>query len=165
MDYLKIFIALTSAAVVVEAGMLIAMYLAIRQSALRLETLAGDVCNKLMPIVDLALSMVTELRPNLKSCVSNASRSSTLVRHQVEQLSMTIGELNRRVRLQIIRGDELISRSFDRVEQTNNLVHKTVIVPVHRVSAIFHGVFAGMQFLLSAKNSPSLHCGGHRPSE
>ena len=40
MDYLPIFIAVTAAAVVIQAGILVAMYLAVRQSAARMETLA-----------------------------------------------------------------------------------------------------------------------------
>jgi len=42
-DSLNIFIAVTAAAVVIQAGILVFMYLAIRQSGARMEALADEV--------------------------------------------------------------------------------------------------------------------------
>jgi hypothetical protein len=53
-----------------------------------------------------------------------------------------------RARLQVIRADEMLSRTFDRVEHTTDVVTKTVVSPVRHVSGIFRGVTAGVEFLL-----------------
>jgi hypothetical protein len=53
-----------------------------------------------------------------------------------------------RARLQIIRGDELLSRTLDRVEETSDMVHKTVVSPVRQFAGLIQGVTAGLEFLL-----------------
>jgi len=152
MDNLTIFIAITAAAVVIQAGILVAMYLAVRQSTARLEALANEVRNKVMPTAELAQSMLTEARPKLENIVANLSDSSTILRSQLQRIDATVNDAVDRARLQVIRADELVGRTLDRVEQTTDLVHKTVVSPVRQVSGLFQGVMAGMEFFFSGRN-------------
>ena len=39
-------------------------------------------------------------------------------------------------RLQVIRADELLTRTLDRVERTSDMVHTTVVSPIRQVSGI-----------------------------
>jgi len=152
MDNLTIFIAVTAAAVVIQAGILVAMYLAVRQSSARLEALAEAVRSKVLPTAELAQSMLTEARPKLETLITNLSDSSTILHTQLERLDATVNDVVDRARLQVIRADELVGRTLDRVEQTTDLVHKTVVSPVRQVSGLFQGVMAGMEFFFSARN-------------
>ena len=154
MDNLTIFIAITAAAVVIQAGILVALYLAVRQSAARVEALASEVRGKILPTAEMAQSMLAELRPRLEALVTNASESSTIVRHQLERLDATVSDVIDRARLQVIRADELLGRTLDRVEQTTDLVQKTVVSPVRQVSGVFQGVVAGMEFFFTGKRRP-----------
>src|SRR5580700_6135096 len=122
MDYLPIFIGCTAAAVVIQAGILVAMYLALRQSAARMETLATEV-----------------------------SESSTVVRAQIERLDATVNDAIDRTRLQVIRADELLSRTLDRVESTTDMVHKTVVSPVRQLSGLVQGITSGLDFLFGGR--------------
>jgi hypothetical protein len=56
-----------------------------------------------------------------------------------------------RARLQIIRADELLSRTLDRVEQTSEMVHKTVASPVRQVSGLMRGITVGIESLFSGQ--------------
>jgi chromatin segregation and condensation protein Rec8/ScpA/Scc1 (kleisin family) len=152
MDNLTIFIAVTAAAVVIQAGILVAMYLAVRQSTARLEALANEVRNKVLPTAELAQSMLTEARPKLENLITNLSDSSTILHSQLERVDATVNDVIDRARLQVIRADELVGRTLDRVEQTTDLVHKTVVSPVRQVSGLFQGVVAGMEFFFAGKN-------------
>jgi hypothetical protein len=151
MDNLTIFIAVTAAAVVIQAGILVAMYLAVRQTSVRLEALATEVRAKVLPTAELAQAMLAELKPKLETLVANASDSSTIVRNQLERVDATVKDVIDRTRLQVIRVDELLGRTLDRVEQTTDLMHKTVVSPVRQVSGVFQGVVAGMEFFFSGK--------------
>jgi hypothetical protein len=57
------FIAVTGAAVVLQAGILVALYLAVRKTTTRMEALADEVKTKAVPTLDTAHAMLTELRP------------------------------------------------------------------------------------------------------
>ena len=60
MDYLPIFVGVTAAAVVIQAGILVALFVAVKKSTSRMEALATEVKTKVMPTVDTAQSMLVE---------------------------------------------------------------------------------------------------------
>jgi hypothetical protein len=151
MDNLTIFIAVTSAAVVIQAGILVAMYLAVRQTTARTEALANEVRSKVLPTVELAQSMLADLRPKVESIVNNFNESSAMARHQMERLDATMSDLLDRARLQVIRADELVGKALDRVEETGELVSKTVVSPVRQVSGVLQGLTAGLEFFFSGR--------------
>ena len=45
----------------------------------------------------------------------------------------------------------LVSRTLDRVEETSDMVHKTVVSPVRQFSGLIQGVTAGVEFLLGGR--------------
>jgi len=154
MDNLTIFIAVTAAAVVIQAGILVAMYLAVRQTSARTEALASEVRGKVLPTVELAHSMLADLRPKIESIANNFSDSSAMLHHQVERLDATMSDLLDRARLQVIRADELVGRALDRVEETGDMVHKTVVSPVRQVSGVLQGLTAGLEYFFSGRRRP-----------
>ncbi|MGH9498396.1 MAG: hypothetical protein ACRD3L_04590 [Terriglobales bacterium] len=151
MDNLTIFIAVTSAAVVIQAGILVAMYLAVRQTTARTEALANEVRSKVLPTVELAHSILEDLRPKVEGIVNNFTESSVIARNQMLRLDATMNDLLDRARLQVIRADELVGRALDRAEETGDLVNKTVVSPVRQVSGILQGLTAGLEFFFSGR--------------
>jgi methyl-accepting chemotaxis protein len=143
-----LFIALTGAAVVLQAGILAALYLSVRKSSARLEALAVEVKTKALPTLESAQAILTELRPKLTVIADNLTETTHSVRSQVERMDATVNDVVDRARLQIIRGDELLSRTLDRVEETSDMVHKTVVSPVRQFAGLIQGVTAGLEFLL-----------------
>lgn len=159
MDKLTVFIALTGIAVLLQAGVLLAMYLAMRKSSERMEAIANEVKAKVLPTVEQAQEMLTAIRPQVEVIVDNLEGTTTLVRSQVERVDATVNDVMDRARLQIIRGDELITRTMDRVEQTTDIVQKTVVSPVRQLSGLMHGVGAGLEFFFGARGQKN---GGRR---
>lgn len=151
MDNLTIFIAVTSAAVVLQAGILVAMYLAVRQTTARTEALANELRSKVLPTVEMAQSMLADLRPKVEGIVNNLSESSVMARNQMARLDATMSDLLDRARLQVIRADELVGHALDRVEETGDLVNKTVVSPVRQVSGLLQGLTAGLEFFFSGR--------------
>jgi hypothetical protein len=151
MDYLPIFVGVTAAAVVIQAGILVALFVAVKKSTSRMEALATEVKTKVMPTVDTAQSMLVEWRPKMDTIASNVSEATTVVRGQVERLDATVTDIVDRTRLQVIRADELLNRTMDRIEETSDAVHRTVISPVRQLSGIIQGLTAGLEFLLGGE--------------
>ncbi len=147
-----LFIAITGAAVLLQAGLLAAMYLAMRKSSARLEAIATEVKAKALPALETAQSILTEIRPKLQVIADNLQESTILMRLQVERLDATMNDVVDRARLQVIRADELLSRTLDRVEQTSDLVHKTVVSPIRQVSGVLQGITAGIEYLLGSRH-------------
>ena len=147
MDYLPIFVGVTAAAVVIQAGILVALFVAVKKSTSRLEALA----TKVMPTVDTAQTMLVEWQPKIDTIASNVAETTTVVRGQVERLDATVTDIVDRTRLQVIRADELLNRTMDRIEETSDAVHRTVISPVRQLSGVIQGLTAGLEFLLGGE--------------
>jgi len=150
-DYLPYFVGVTAAAVVLQAGILVGLFLAVRKTSARVEALAVEVQTKVLPTVDMANSMLKDLRPKIETVVENVSESSTMVRVQIERIDATVSDLIDRTRLQVIRADELVNGTMDRLEQTRDVVHKTVISPIRQISGLVQGVTAGLEFLIGSR--------------
>lgn len=148
MENLTVFVALTGAAVALQAGVLVAMYVTMRKSSARMEALALEVKTKALPTLETAQAMLAELRPQLTVIADNLTETTHSVRSQVERMDATVSDVVDRARLQIIRADELLSRTLDRVEETSDVVHNTVISPVRQFAGLIQGVTAGIEFLM-----------------
>jgi len=146
-----LFIAVTAAAVVLQAGILAALYVAVRRSSARVEALAVEVQAKALPALAMSQAMLTELGPKLTVIADNLMETTHSVRSQVERMDATVSDVVDRARLQIIRGDELLSRTLDRVEETSDMVHNTVVSPVRQFAGLIQGVTAGIEFLLGRR--------------
>jgi len=157
---LTIFIAITAAAVLLQACILAAMFFTMRRSASRMEALATEVKTKVLPTVEQAQAMLTEMRPKLQVIAENLAQATTALTAQVKRVDATVSDVIDRSRLQIIRADELLTRTMDRVEQTSDMVHKTVISPVRQVSGRMQGLTVGLEFLF--RNRGGRKNGGSR---
>lgn len=150
-NLLTAFIVLTAIAVVIQAGILVALYVAVRKSTAKMEALATEMKSKVVPTMETAQSMLVELRPKIEAVATNAAESSTLVRNQLGRLDATLNDVLDRTRLQVIRADELLNRTMDKVEETSEVVHKTVVSPLRQVSGLISAISTGVEVFLGQK--------------
>jgi methyl-accepting chemotaxis protein len=156
-DNLTLFIAVTAAAVVLQMLILLAMYMAVRKLSARMEALANKVEDttstvmpKLLPLLENAQSMQQEFKgfmevakPKIDVVLDNLSHITTTARGSVERIDATVNDAVDRVRLQVIRGDEMVTRTLDRVEETSEKVQHTVMSPLRQVSGIVQAISVG----------------------
>jgi hypothetical protein len=109
------------------------------------------VKTKVLPTISQAEILMTDIRPKLEVIAENLQDSTTVLRNQVERMDATVKDAVDRGRLQIIRADELLTRTLDRVEQTSDMVHETVISPVRQLSGLIQGLTVGLEFLFGGR--------------
>ena len=107
--YILIIIATSFA---IQAGIMVALFLAVRKSSARMETLATEVKTKAIPTIEAANAFLTELRPKVDVIVENVTNTTGMVRSQIQRLDATVSDVVDRTRLQVIRADELLSRTL-----------------------------------------------------
>jgi hypothetical protein len=139
------------AAVMVQAGIMVGLYLAVRKSTAKMEALATEVKSKALPTIETVQSMLVEMRPKIDVMTTNFSESSTLVRNQLGRIDATLTDALDRTRLQVIRADELLNRTMDKVEETSEIVHKTVISPLRQVNGLMAAISTGVEVFLGQK--------------
>ena len=141
---LTAFIAVTSIAVIIQAGILVALYVSVKKSSDKALAIAEQVQAKAMPALDNAHAILDDAKPKIQTITSNLVEVTTSLKSHGDRADLTVADLLDRTRLQIIRADEMVSRALDKVEETSELVEHSVISPVKQVSAIIQGVTAGI---------------------
>ena len=162
---LRVFIAVTTFAVVVQAGILVGLYLAVRKSTAKMEELAAQVTTRALPTMETVQTMLVELRPKIEAITAkveaiagrveeisaNVSESTTTVKNQINRLDATVTDSLDRARLQVIRADELLSRTIDKVEETSEVVQRTVTSPIRHVNGLVAAISTGVEVLMGHK--------------
>jgi len=154
-NLVPVFIIATAVAVIIQAGILVALFLVVRKTTGRVEALATEVKTKALPTMETAQAMLVELRPKVNEIVTNVDQSARMARAQMERLDATVSDVVDRARLQVIRADELVNRTLDRVEETSDMVHRTVVSPIRQVAGVMQGLSAGLEFFLGRKRRQS----------
>ena len=149
--WLIAFVALTAVAILLQAGILAGMFFALRKTSAKVESLAEEVKNKVLPTAELAHSMMLEMRPKIENVVDNVSVSTTMLRTQMERVDATLTDIVDRTRLQVIRADEFVNSTMDKLEETREAVQRTVVSPVRHLTGIMHGVGAGLEAFFSRR--------------
>jgi outer membrane murein-binding lipoprotein Lpp len=150
-NWLIAFTGVTAAAVVLQALILGGMYFAMRKTSAKVESLAEEVKTKVLPTAELAHSMMEELRPKIATVVDNVSTSTTMLRTQMERVDATLTDIIDRTRLQVIRADEFVNSTMDKLEETREAVQRTVVSPVRHICGLMHGVTAGVEAFFGRK--------------
>lgn len=149
--WLIVFVALTAVAILLQAGILAGMFFAMRKTSAKVESLAEEVKTKVLPTAELAHSMMVDLRPKIETVADNVSVSTTMLRNQMERIDATLTDIVDRTRLQVIRADEFVNSTMDKLEETREAVQRTVVSPVRHLTGIMHGVGAGFEAFFSRR--------------
>jgi hypothetical protein len=137
------FIIVAAVAIVVQMGVLVALYASTRKTGERVQALAAQMEEHGIPALKMARELLEENGPRIKEMVVNANATVSNLREQVQRIDVTVSDVVDRTRLQVIRADELVTRTIDRVEETTEFVHHTVISPVRAVAGLLQGITAG----------------------
>jgi len=148
------FIVVTALAVVIQAGVLVSLYISVKKTSSRVESIAGDLQQRAVPALDAATAILNNSRGNLQTLTENLAATSTSLRNQVERVETTMGDIIDRTRLQVIRADELVSRTLDRVEETSEFVQHTVISPVKQLAGLVSGLTVGLDAFFRRRKGP-----------
>lgn len=152
--YVNIFIIVAAVAIVAQTGILIALFSAFKKSSARMETLATEVHARAIPTLDAAHGLIVSAQPKVETIVENLAAASTTVRSQVERLDATLDDVIDRTRLQVIRADELVTRTMDKVEETTDIVQRSVISPIRVASGFLQGLTAGLSTFFRRGRQP-----------
>ena len=149
-DKLTLFIAVTAAAVVLQMLILAAMFFTMRKLSGRVTTLADDLYPRVVPLLEETKKLTRDVqgmletsRPKVDAILDNASVISATARNQTQKIDVALTTFMDRAKIQAIRADELVSRTFDKVEDTSSKVQNTVTAPFKHLNGVLQGIGVG----------------------
>jgi hypothetical protein len=146
-----IFVIVAAVAIVIQMGILIALYVGMRQAASRMEGIAGRLEQQTGPLLTTAGAILEDAQPKIAEITSNLAESSATVRAHVSQMADATGEIMERARLQAVRMDEFVGSTMGKIETASEILETKVLSPVRRVQGIIAAVNAGLGVLRSAR--------------
>ena len=144
---LTIALILVAVAVLMQAGAMLGIWLAIRKLPGQVESVRSDVKARIDPLSQSVLEIVNNSREPLRTISANLAEISTVLRNRTAGADQVAAELLDKSRLQIARVDRMVTELVEKVETTADAVQKGVLGPVNEVSAVFKGVRSGLEFL------------------
>ena len=126
---LTLFVALTAIAVTLQAGVLVAIFIALA----RVEKDTRQLRRKLDERIDPILDNVEQVTGNL--------------RRQVDKIDRMTDVVDGRLRVQIARLDSLLTDALDKVEEAGGTVRENVAGPMREAAAVLQGVRAALSNL------------------
>lgn len=149
---LTVFVGLSTLAIVIQMGILIALYVSAKETGARLQSLSKKMEEDLVPLIQEARAVLADSGPKIRETVDNLTAISVVLHQQTERINLALNDVVDRARLQVKRADEMVGRAFDRVEETTETIQRVVASPMGKINAVMTGVMAGLgEFLGNRK--------------
>lgn len=145
--YLTVFIAVTAAAVVLQAAILVASYLRLAKLDEETKGLRRQLSEQAGPILHNVEEISLTVRENSRLMFDDLSALSHDARRQIEKFDRLTDEFADRLRLQIVRLDELLTQTLESLEKAGSTLKENVVGPVREAAAVLQGVKAAIDFL------------------
>jgi len=146
-----IFVVVAAVAIVVQMGILFALYRALRQTSERMEGIAGRLEQQATPVLATAAAILDDAKPKIAEITTNLAETSASVRSHVSEVGHATSEIVERARLQAARIDEFVISAAQKVEATSELLQHKVLSPMRRVRAVVTALNAGLSFFKSTR--------------
>jgi hypothetical protein len=148
--------------VLIQAGVLIGMYIAVRKAVKEASELSAQVKQHVLPVVTVARGLVEDISPKLKVATANLVEVSTTLRTQTEHLNKAVRDVTGMAQAQAVRVDEMATAVLDGVTNATAAVQHSVATPLKQVVGVLNAVRAGVE-ALRKKDRPTHveHDGGN----
>ncbi len=148
---LTVALILVAIAVLMQAGAMLGIWLAIRKVPGQIESVRSDIKQRLDPLTQSALEIVNNAREPLRTITANLVEISQILRDRTSNADQVAAELLDKSRSQIVHVDRMVSELVEKVETTADAVQKGVLGPIQEVSAVIKGVRSGLEFLFTRR--------------
>lgn len=139
---LLVFVALTGAAVLLQAVVLLALFVTLRKSVKSLGEQVDELRSKALPVLTDVKEYLDRVGPRIESVAKDLESVAHGLRAQSTEMQVVATEMMDRVRRQSSRIDHMFSGVLDSAEKAGNIVSDVVTVPLRQLAAIAASVRA-----------------------
>ena len=140
---LTLFVALTAIAVIMQAGVLIAIYLVTKRTSEKIDKFAKDAQELMVPMRSIA--------DNMKTVSEDLIELGLSAKEQFRRVEAIITDAGQSIQVQIDRFDRVSKNVADRIDETAEVVQDSIISPFRDISALAKGLGRGFQFFFNRK--------------
>lgn len=152
---LAIFTAITAISVLIQAGVLLGMFIVMRKSTVKMLGLVDEVKAQALPAIASSKELLEDIAPKLKVATANLTEVSHTLRNESKHVSETVDELLAKVNAQMNRVDGMVTSTFDAVDRVTGSVEDAISTSGRRFSGVVNGVRTGVGVFLGSRRRSS----------
>jgi hypothetical protein len=145
-SWMPFFVIVTASAVVLQAIILIVLFVQLRRTAAKVEQTLTELNTRVTPILSRVQILVEDVSPRITGIVSDAAELTRLARGQAIKVDRILSETLERIRLQLIHVDQILTGAMEAVEEAGSKLRETVWGPVIKATAVIRGIQTGLEF-------------------
>lgn len=151
-SWMPYFVIVTALAVLLQAVILVAIFLHIRRTAARIEQAITEINTRVAPILSRVQILVEDISPRISGIVADASELTRMARGQAQKVDRILSETLERVRMQLIHIDQILTGAMETVEEAGTRLRETVLGPVMKATALIRGIQVGLEFFRTSRH-------------
>jgi hypothetical protein len=140
---LTIFVALTAVAVMLQAGVLIAIYLVTKRTSEQLDKFTKDSRELMIPLKSIA--------DNMKTVSEDLIDMGVSAKEQFRRVEAIITDAGQALQSQMDRFDRVSKNVAERIDETTEVVQDSILSPVRDISALAKGLTRGVQVFFNRR--------------
>jgi methyl-accepting chemotaxis protein len=148
--FLIVFVALTGFAMLVQAIILLAIYLSARKAIRTMHAEFEDMRSSVNPLIENTRGFLARVGPKVEETATDLAEVAHRLRVQTAEVEASVADVLECVRQQTSRVDSMFSGALDTVDRVGNYVAETVSRPVRQVS----GLLASIRAIVDSLRSP-----------
>jgi|SRR5580704_6733205 hypothetical protein len=145
--WIEIFIVIAAVAIVIQMAILTAMFFQMKAAIEKFTVITTDVKMRVDPILLRINRILEDSEDRIASIMGDSAEITRLARGQAQKIDRVFTDSLERLRVQVIRADQILTGALEVIEDTGTKVRKTLWAPVQQVSAVLKGVKVGIDVL------------------
>ena len=142
-----VIISVAAAAVVLQAVVLLAIYVGVKKAARSLQQEVEDLRSTVMPLIYTSREFCTRLAPKVEAATIDVAEMVHGLREHSAEVASTTTVILERLRSQTIRLDTMLTDLLDGVDRAGGFVVDAVSKPVRQLSSVLASIKAVVESL------------------
>jgi ABC-type transporter Mla subunit MlaD len=109
--------------------------------------IANDLQARIDPILLRVNRILEDSEDRIATVMGDAAEISRIARGQAQKVDRVFTEAVERLRVQVIRADQILTGALEVVEDAGTKFRKTLWGPIHQASALLKGLKVGLDFI------------------
>jgi hypothetical protein len=160
-----IIIAIAGLAVVMQAVILLAIFLGVKKAVGTIQAEVTDLRTAVVPLLKASQDFLTRVAPKIETTTTDVSEMIHVLRVRTAQVESSTGEILDRVQRQTARIDTMLTLVLDSLDRAGGYVAGVVDKPVRQLAGAVAAIKAVVETLRkpSVGTGPAHHTGGNDP--
>jgi hypothetical protein len=128
-------------------AVLVAMFLQLKMSMQEFTRIANDLQGRVDPILLRVNRILEDSEDRISSVMGDTAEITRIARGQAQKVDRVVTEALERLRIQVIRADQILTGALEVVDEAGTKFRNTLWGPIRQASAVMKGIKVGLDML------------------